>query len=220
MPLSQLIDFGKYLHGSPEERQSIGKAILAGFQKAGFLYLKNHDIDFNTISRVFSFSARFFARPQSEKDSLAWTTPRSNRGYVTQGREKVTNLEDKADVEALRATAPDLKESMEIGRDDEPGYPNRWPDRIDEEGRRFKEVMHDFFQICKELHIQVMRAVALGLEIDENWFDEYTDGGDNTLRLLHYPAVEKSVFEKNDMQTRAGEHTDYGMDPSAYFRAS
>lgn len=55
-----------------------------------------------------------------------------------------------------------------------------------------------------------MRAIAVGMGIDEAYFDPYTDGGDNTLRLLHYPSVPKSVFTKNNMQVRAGEHTDYG----------
>jgi isopenicillin N synthase-like dioxygenase len=30
------------------------------------------------------------------------------------------------------------------------------------------------------------------------------------LRLLHYPAVSKSVFKSNPDQVRAGEHSDYG----------
>jgi len=46
--------------------------------------------------------------------------------------------------------------------------------------------------------------------LPSSYFDEYTDGGDNTLRLLHYPEVEKEIFLRNKLQVRAGEHTDYG----------
>ena len=58
-----------------------------------------------------------------------------------------------------------------------------------------------------------MRAIAVGLGIEEGWFDGFTDVGDNTLRLLHYPGVSKSVFRRKDglEQVRAGEHSDYGM---------
>lgn len=127
----------------------------------------------------------------------------------------MTDLEDANDVAELRSKVPDLKESMEIGREGEEGAPNMWPDEEgDEEGREFKRVMQGFFEECKGLHMQVMRAVALGLGIEEGWFDGYTDGGDNTLRLLHYPGVKKSVFRREDglEQVRAGEHSDYGED--------
>ena len=58
--------------------------------------------------------------------------------------------------------------------------------------------------------MQVMRCIAVGLGIEEKWFDEFTDRGDNTLRLLHYPPVDKATFDKNEKQVRAGAHTDYG----------
>jgi isopenicillin N synthase-like dioxygenase len=181
-----------------------------GFKNAGFVYIKNHGVPTEIITRVFSESAKFFARPQEQKDGLSWTTPEANRGYTRQGREKVTNLEDKAAVSELRAAVPDLKESIEIGREDEPGLPNRWPDKIDKEGEVFKRVMQDFFGICKQLHTVVMRSIGLGMGLGEGFFDQYTDGGDNTLRLLHYPSVHKDVFSNKD-QVRAGDHSDYGI---------
>lgn len=105
---------------------------------------------------------------------------------------------------------PDLKESLEIGREDEEGRPNLWPGGGDQEGREFREVMVEFFDECKGLHVRVMQAVALGLGIEEGWFDGFTDRGDNTLRLLHYPEVNRDVFREHKGQVRAGEHSDYG----------
>jgi isopenicillin N synthase-like dioxygenase len=186
---------------------------LKGFQNAGFIYLKNHGISEDTVSNVFSHSAKFFARPKEQKDALGWYSPEANRGYTAQGREKVTDLEEQDDVAALRKSVPDLKESFEIGREGEEGMPNMWPPKEgDDEAKVFKDVMQEFFGTCKELHMQVMRAIALGMGIDEKWFDGFTDVGDNTLRLLHYPGVPKSVFKRDDgqLQVRAGEHSDYG----------
>jgi isopenicillin N synthase-like dioxygenase len=163
------------------------------------------------VSTAFAESSRFFARPQEQKDALAWYSARANRGYVAKGREKVTDFQDKGDVAALRASIPDLKESMEIGRDDEADKPNMWP--RDAEGEVFKSRMVEFFAACKEVHTLVMRAIAVGLGLEEKWFDGFTDRGDNTLRLLHYPEVDKKVFKREDglVQVRAGEHSDYGM---------
>lgn len=90
--------------------------------------------------------------PQPEKDKLAWECPESNRGYVSQGREKVTQLVSKEQVEALRNASPDLKESCnlpwlikdEIGKEPSKSFQNRWP----ESDKLFRSVMMEFFKIC------------------------------------------------------------------------
>ena len=122
----------------------------------------------------------------------------------------MTQSSDPDEIAMLRASNPDLKETMEIGREGVPGLPNQWPDTLDAQGEEFTKTMKTFFNMCKELHVQVMRAIALGMGLDEHFFDSFTDGGDNNLRLLHYPAVLKSVFKDNLGQVRAGEHSDYG----------
>ena len=123
---------------------------------------------------------------------------------------------------ALRAAVPDLKESLEIGREGEPGMPNMWPPtEEDEDAKMFKEVMLKFHDTCKGLHMQLMRVIAIGMGLHESWFDDFTDGGDNTLRLLHYPGVPKSVFKRSDgqLQVRGGEHSDYGKKRYPYIGA-
>lgn len=205
-----LIDFGLFLHGSPSVKQATATQISHAFKTSGFLYLQNHGVPTEQVDKAFSESASFFARPQSQKDALGWTTPDANRGYVASGREKVTQSNDPEVIAKLRESNPDLKESMEIGREGVDGMPNQWPDRLDEEGKTFTTDMQTFFLTLKDLHINVMRAIALGMGLEEYFFDSFTDGGDNTLRLLHYPPVKKSVWKKNPNQVRAGEHSDYG----------
>lgn len=55
-----------------------------------------------------------------------------------------------------------------------------------------------------------MRAIGLGMGLGPGFFDAFTNVGDHTLRLLHYPATHKDVFAQNHDQVRAGRHTDYG----------
>ncbi|CZS99378.1 hypothetical protein WAI453_008194 [Rhynchosporium graminicola] len=204
-----IIDFSLFLNGTPEQRAETARSILSGFQSAGFIYLTNHPIPLDTVSHTFATSAEFFKRPQPEKEALGWTTPEANRGYVSHGREKVSTLLTKEAVSAAKAAAIDLKESIEIGREGAAGLPNNWPSG-DPEAVHFKSTMLKFHDLAKELHINVMRAIAVGMGLPESYFDSYTDVGDNTLRLLHYPEVKKSMFTSNKLQVRAGEHTDYG----------
>jgi len=126
------------------------------------------------------------------------------------GREKVSQGKTKEEVAKQReAGGEDLKESFEIGRAGEEGYPNRWPDRLDKEGAEFRFMMEGFFEGCKEVHAVLMRGIALGMGLEGDFFDEYVTTGDNTLRLLHYPAVTASDFESGK-RVRAGAHSDYG----------
>jgi isopenicillin N synthase-like dioxygenase len=207
---SQLIDFGAFLHGDAAAKQATAEQISHAFKSSGFLYLQNHGISPKQVDLAFAESAEFFKRPQDQKDALKWTTPDSNRGYVTWGREKVTQSQDPDEIAKLRTSNPDLKESMEIGREGVEGFPNQWPDKLDEDGKVFTKDMQQFFLALQDLHMNVMRAISLGMGMDEHFFDSYSDLGDNTLRLLHYPAVKKSVWRDNPNQVRAGEHSDYG----------
>jgi isopenicillin N synthase-like dioxygenase len=204
-----LIDFSKFLNGDEKQKQETAKAILHGFQTAGFIYLSNIPITEETRTHVFGTSAKFFDQPLDAKLAKCWTTPEANRGYSAPGREKVSQLTDVAEVERIRNSVPDIKESFEIGREGEPDHPNQWPEEKDELVG-FKSTMLDFFDQCKALHVEVMRAIAVGMGLDPGFFEGFVDVGDNTLRLLHYPAVKKEVFQINPGQVRAGEHSDYG----------
>ncbi|MCJ1401611.1 hypothetical protein MMC11_004827 [Xylographa trunciseda] len=205
-----LIDFHALLSTSASAKAETSKAILSAFQEDGFLYLKNVPIAPSTRSNVFSCSKRFFEREQWQKDQLAWTTPSSNRGYVSRGREKVSSNLSRDEVQKEKSGNPDLKESFEIGREGVDGHPNQWPHMFDSEGAYFRKTMEEFFLECKEMHRLIMSAIAIGMGLDEHYFDKIVSKGDNNLRLLHYPSVKKDVFEKNKGQVRAGAHSDYG----------
>ncbi|CAH0042606.1 unnamed protein product [Clonostachys rhizophaga] len=200
-----LIDFSKFLHGSETERKQIAAEILGGFQNAGFIYLQNHGIAPDAVRTAFATSARFFAEPDEDKLNLSWLSPESNRGYSARGREKLKRV---GEGDGEDAAPPDMKESFEIGREGDPAFPNQWP----REGTMvdgFKDTMLGFYGLCRQLHGNVMSAIAVGMGLDAQYFERFISSGDNTLRLLHYPGVDASVW-KNANAVRAGAHSDYG----------
>ncbi|ETW84068.1 hypothetical protein HETIRDRAFT_314440, partial [Heterobasidion irregulare TC 32-1] len=203
-----LIDFSKYRQaGSLSEKRNVADEIVKGFTEVGFIYLQGHGIPNATIKNAFSKSEDFFRLPTDAKSQLAWEDPRSNRGYVCVGRERTTQSADPAEIAKLRATAPDSKESMEIGRDWDTTWKNRWPQESAVPG--FKQTMLEFFQTCHELHVFVMRSIALGLDLEEAYFDNKIDQQYHNLRLLSYPPIKTSLLQKEG-QARAGAHSDYG----------
>ncbi|KIP02101.1 hypothetical protein PHLGIDRAFT_96346 [Phlebiopsis gigantea 11061_1 CR5-6] len=203
-----LIDFSKFLKAtSATEKRQTAEDIVAGFKEVGFIYLHKHGIPDATVKNAFTKSAEFFSLPKDTKQKLAWEDPRSNRGYVAIGRERVTQSADPSEIAQLRAQAPDYKESMEIGRNWDPTWKNQWPQESD--APRFKESMLGFYQTCHDLHVYVMRAIALGLNLEETFFDKIVDQQCHNLRLLSYPPIKTNLLEK-DGQARAGAHSDYG----------
>ncbi|KAL8739404.1 MAG: hypothetical protein Q9190_007791, partial [Brigantiaea leucoxantha] len=213
------------------ETLKTSRAILDAFRSAGFLYFDSISsiVSPQSLSHIFSLSASFFALPQATKDKLSWTTPKANRGYSCIGREKVCqDATTESVAKARQEKGNDLKESFEIGREGQEGCPNNWPTTIQsaaekkeqeesehevlwDQATEFRESMQSFFLICKELHKLVMRAIALGMGLEETFFDPFVKQGDNTLRLLHYPALPRGGFGQGDQKReRAGVHTDFG----------
>lgn len=88
---------------------------------------------------------------QIEQETLAWEDPRANRGYASIGREQVTRATNPDEISAIREQTPDYKESMEIGRDWDLDWKNRWPSESMVPG--FKQRMLDFYEVCSSLQV-------------------------------------------------------------------
>ena len=48
-----LIDFAPFLHGAPEARRNVARAIDAALSSVGFFYLINHGISQNEVDECF-----------------------------------------------------------------------------------------------------------------------------------------------------------------------
>jgi isopenicillin N synthase-like dioxygenase len=137
-----IIDFGRFLAGDASEKKRCSLEIMDAFKRYGFLYLTNTSISSSVVQNTFSASAKFFDLPLSDKLELAWKTPEANRGYAAQGREKVSNYE-KDFIDRLREKSPDLKESLDIGKEPCKLYQNEWPRALPS----LRPTMMDFFYV-------------------------------------------------------------------------
>jgi isopenicillin N synthase-like dioxygenase len=54
-----------------------------------------------------------------------------------------------------------------------------------------------------------MRSIALGLELEEKFFDNLIHEQWHNLRLLNYPSIPTALL-RGEGQARAGAHSDYG----------
>jgi len=65
-----------------------------------------------------------------------------------------------------------------------------------------------FYWECFRVGGEILRALAVGLELDENHLLEQHSGHNNQLRLLHYPPIPAEAIE-TDRAARCPAHTDW-----------
>ncbi|KAH8913124.1 Clavaminate synthase-like protein [Coniochaeta sp. PMI_546] len=204
-----VVDFGPFSSGRREDVAAVGKALYEAFRDYGFAYVSNHTVPHDIVDEAFAWSAKFFALPQAVKEKAphppyGWW----HRGYSGVGREKVVQMVyDEESIGELRKV-PDFKESFEIGRDGpDTKTPNIWIPDKDLPG--FREFFTRFFEIGYDMEVQMLRAIAIGMELPEEFFLGYHQRKDNQIRLLHYPPVQESLLTDGKME-RIASHTDFG----------
>ncbi|KAL7922744.1 hypothetical protein ACQKWADRAFT_326664 [Trichoderma austrokoningii] len=204
-----VVDFALARTGSEEDRQRVARELYDAFKNVGFAYVKNHGVPQEAVDEAFAWNHKFFSMSQSNKDKALRPSARwHHRGYSNVGREKVSQMIfDEASISAARSV-PDVKESYEIGRDDaEASLPNIWPPHDILPG--FREFFNKFYEVCYAAELEILRLVALGLGLEEEYFIAFHKNKDNQIRLLHYPPVEERLLREGKAE-RIAAHTDYG----------
>lgn len=203
-PIVDLTSF----HSSPDLKLRCAKDLVSACHEYGFVYIKGHGVPPNKLSEAFTVSKKFYSLSQSEKMKAphppGWSV---HRGYSWPGLEKVSNETTSQDISTdhLREVQ-DYKESYEIGSEQNSDQPNVWlPDDVLPE---WKSVMTEFYWTCWNAAQTILRALALGLELDEEMFLKLHSGHYNQLRLLHYPPIAAGDVEDGKF-ARLPAHTDW-----------
>ena len=153
-------------------------------------------------------SKKFFDLPQEVKDKVphppeGWW----HRGYSGFGREKVTQMLFDPELKGDAKKIPDVKESFEMGKENNPKCPNIWLPEEDLPG--FRAFFNQFYGIMNQLELEVFRALAIGMDIEEEFFVSYHQNADNQTRILHYPPVSEDLLRSGHAE-RIGAHCDFG----------
>ena len=193
-----VLDFSRF---RGDDRAGFVRDLGVACRDTGFMVITGHGLDPELRAAAFAESAGFFALPEDQKEALSITLNPHNRGYSKIGDEF---LDEKSGI-------IDSKEAFNIGldlADDDPrvlrGDPfrgvNIWPERAG-----FRETMLAYFDAVWALGVELHRAIALDLGVEEEFFTPHLDAPLATLRLLRYPPGTGAPGEIG-----AGEHTDYG----------
>ncbi len=205
-----VIDLAAARSGSAADRLRIGQQIDRICREIGFFSITGHGVPLALMDGLRDTAKTFFAQPLAVKQRAIHPVQGTPRGYIALG------------VEALAygngaTTPPDLKEYYHFGRQhwpDQPYYtsaegqryflPNLWP----EHPPGFAAAAAAYYAAMEALTQDLMRIAALGLGIDEYFFDDKIDRHITAMRLNHYP---EQAMPPAPGQLRAGTHTDYGL---------
>jgi isopenicillin N synthase-like dioxygenase len=203
-----IIDIAPFIDGSSAARREVAGAVDAACSDLGFLIISGHGVSEALVEEVRAVSRAYFDLPTEAKIALRMP-PDRYRGYISLGSEALANSLD-------QKTPPDFKESFSIGpvtapddayhRAAGPGRffaPNLWP----ESPSGMRSAWEAYYCEMERVATTLMRIFALGLGMDEHFFDDKIDRHITNFSVLHYPA---QPTEPLPGQLRAGAHTDYG----------
>lgn len=203
-----VIDIAPYFEGDEAGKRQVAAQVDAACADIGFLIIQGHGVPDSLIERMRAVSFAFFDLPTATKQAYKMP-PDRYRGYTGLGGEALANTLDEE-------TPPDFKESFSIGPVNAPDdeyhrnatpanffAPNMWPTEVPD----FRETWSAYYTAMENLATSLMRIFALGLGMDEHFFDDKVDRHITNFSAMHYPAQDTPPLKG---QLRAGAHTDYG----------
>ena len=174
---------------------SIGKA----FQEIGFCAVKGHLLSDDLVERLYKQIKLFFDLPYEVKAKYEFPQYSGQRGYVSFGKES-----------AKGSKHGDLKEYWHFGQyieEAEKEKYNYFPNVYVEELSEFNEVGREVYSTLEKTAKHILRALALYLNIEEDYFDKYIKNGNSILRPIHYPPI----LEDPKEAVRASAHGDINL---------
>ena len=193
------VDLADFTEGNKETKAAFVKELGKAYEEIGFVAVKNHGLSDALCNELYAQVKGFFTLSKEEKETYEIEGLSGQRGYVSFGKEHAKNKNE-----------GDLKEFWHFGQTVEDNDPikEEYPDNVKvNELPKFNTVGREVYQKLEETGRDMLRAIALHLNLDENYFDAKIHNGNSILRPIHYPPI---THEPKDA-VRAAEHEDINL---------
>jgi len=186
--------------GHKKNRDFFVSQLKEAFETTGFFFLKNHSLnpqyDQTILEGAKDIFTEFFDLPLEIRKKYEFPEEKRQRGYTPMRIET-----------GEFATVPDEKHFFQIGADR-----NVWVPEVPE----LKVMCNTLFSDFRSYSLVLLRAIALSLDLPENYFVEQE--GNSIMRAIDYPATATPLVD--DAETKNGgniigmcasKHTDINM---------
>lgn len=179
--------------------QDLGRA----FNSIGFVAIKNHGLSDQLRENLYAEIKDFFYSADDLKQKYDISGIAGQRGYIGKGKETAKGFK-----------VADLKEFYHVGQefvdDGDPiwdEYPtNVFPDEFPE----FKNLTLEIFRTFERAGKTLLKAIALYLNLPENYFEDKVKHGNSILRAIHYfPITNPELLPEGAV--RAAAHGDINL---------
>src|ERR1700761_7268742 len=196
------LDLNTYVNGTAEEKKRFSDEIGKAFNETGFVTITNHGLSKQLIDKLYHEVRSLFALPEDTKLKYEIPGLAGQRGYTGKNKETAKGFK-----------TPDLKEFWQIGQTVTDGSPlkDEYPENVVvTELPEFNTVTREIYQKLEGAGMHLLRAIAVYLGLDENYFDDKAHNGNSILRTLHYFPIEDPDSVPADA-VRAGAHEDINL---------
>jgi len=193
------VNLKDFLSDDPARKQHFVSAIGKAYEEIGFVALKGHFLDDILVDSLYKEVKNFFSLPTETKRNYEIPGIGGQRGYVSFGKESAKGKKE-----------GDLKEFWHFGQyvENNDALKAEYPENVTvAELPGFNETGKTTYRMLEKTAKYVLRALALYLNLEETYFDDYIHNGNSILRPIHYPPITEEPKEA----VRAAAHGDINL---------
>ena len=193
------VNLNDFLSNDTELKQKFVSEIGHAYESIGFVALKGHFLKDALVDSLYNEVKKFFDMPVEQKRQYEIPGIGGQRGYVSFGKESAKGKKE-----------GDLKEFWHFGQyvENNPQLEEEYHSNVQvNELPEFNSVGKEAFKMLEKTAKYVLRALALYLDLEETYFDEFIHNGNSILRPIHYPPITKAP----EKAVRAAAHGDINL---------
>jgi isopenicillin N synthase-like dioxygenase len=199
------LDLADFTSGTPEQKSAFVKKLGEAYQNIGFVAIKNHGLSKDLQDRLYGSIKSFFALADEIKKKYERPEIGYQRGYTGKGKEHAKGR-NTGDLKEFYHVGQELSHIPETDSVKEEYPENLWPSEIED----FKTDAVEAFQTLENAGKSMLKAIALSLDLPENYFEDKVAYGNSILRQIHYFPIENPEEVPEDA-VRAAEHGDINL---------
>ena len=190
------LDISDFTTGDALRKAQFVQNLGAAFNDIGFVAIKNHGLTPQLREQLYESVKGFFSQPDEIKKKYEFEELNGQRGYIGKGKEKAKGFK-----------LPDLKEFYHVGQ---PNPIDEMPQNVfPAENPDFTKYTLEVFETFENTGRTLLKAIALYLNLEEDYFEEKVKNGDSVLRALHYFPLNPDLMP--DGAVRAAAHGDINL---------
>jgi isopenicillin N synthase-like dioxygenase len=192
------VDLADFLSNDPARKAAFVSELGKAYEEVGFVGVKNHGLTDQLIEDLYDHVQQFFSLPLEKKKEYEIPGMAGQRGYTSFGKEH-----------AKGSDAPDLKEFFQYGQVARNDFSEEhYPDNVKvDQVPGFNKTFDDAYRSFERSGTALLQAIAIYLELDENYFDQFVFNGNSILRAIHYPPI----TSEPKSAIRAEQHEDINL---------